>query len=228
MSQNHEKSEKAAFKQKLALLIQKNSLVLIAFITLITLVVIGLLIYNSIQLKKLETYTQEIEVIQDDYSKLSTLTDENEKKEAAAEILEELNSLINRSPKNYAYQRALFIRGNLYYQEDNLDQAIEDFESISLIFPKSYLAPISLINAATAYEDLNKIDDAIEIYMTVLDRYSKVSPEIPNIYFTLGRLYEQKDNNKAALEQYNNLVDIFPDSNWTNLARSRIIYLESR
>jgi len=228
MSKNHDKSEKATIKQKLTLLIQKNSLLLVAVITIITLVVIGLLIYNSIQIKNLEKYTQEIETIQDKYTNLSSSTDETNKKESINKIIEELDSLIDRSPKNYAFQRALYIRGNLYYQNKEWDKAIEDFKSIFSIFPNSYLAPISLINAATAYEDSNKIDDAIETYILLISKYSNISPEIPNIYFSLGRLYEQKDDNKAALVEYNNLVDIFPDSNWTNLARSRIIYLESR
>ncbi len=228
MSQNHEKTEKMAFKSKLSLIIQKNSKILLGGLSLIVLVVIGLLIFNSLQLKNLENYTQQIEVIQDDYAELSIITDENEKNEAEKKILGNLNSLIENSPKNYAHQRALFIRANIFYKNKDWDKSIEDFKLIANDFSHSYLAPISLINAAGAFEESNRIDDAIATYQLVIENYSTISPEIPNIYFSIGRLFEQKEDTKSALEEYNNLVDTFPDSNWTNLARSRIIYLESK
>ena len=228
MSQNHDKSEKIAFKHKLSIVIQKNSKILLGVLTVIVLVVIGLLIFNSLQLKSLEKYTQQIEAIQDEYAELSYITDEKEKDEAEKQIILNLDSLIEGSPKNYAFQRALFIRANLQYKNENWNKAIEDFMVIVSDFSNSYLAPISLINAASAYEESNRIDDAIETYKLVIEEYSTVSPEIPNIYFSIGRLYEQKNDIKAALDEYNKLVDTFPDSNWTNLARSRIIYLESR
>ena len=228
MSQNHEKTEKIAFKHKLSIAIQKNSKILIGALSLIVFVVIGLLIFNSLQIKNLEKYTQQIETIQDDYAGLSVITDENEKSEAENTLFANLNTLIDNSPKNYALQRAFFIRANLYYQNMEWDKAIEDFKLIASDFSNSYLAPISLINAASSYEESNRIDDAIQTYQLVIENYASVSPEIPNIYFSIGRLYEQKEDSKAALVEYNNLVDTFPDSNGTNLARSRIIYLETR
>lgn len=228
MSQNHEKTEKIALKSKLSLAIQKNSKILLGALSIIVLVVIGLLIFNSQQLKNLENYTQQIEVIQDDYAGLSILTDENEKIESEKEILINLDTLIESSPKNYALQRALFIRANIYYNNKDWDKSIKDFKLIASDFSNSYLSPISLINAASAFEESNRIDEAIETYQSVILNYSTISPEIPNIYFSIGRLYEQKEDTKSALVEYNNLVDTFPDSNWTNLARSRIIYLESK
>lgn len=228
MSQNHEKTEKIALKSKLSLAIQKNSKILLGALSIIVLVVIGLLIFNSQQLKNLENYTQQIEVIQDDYAGLSILTNENEKIESEKEILINLDTLIESSPKNYALQRALFIRANIYYNNKDWDKSIKDFKLIASDFSNSYLSPISLINAASAFEESNRIDEAIETYQSVILNYSTISPEIPNIYFSIGRLYEQKEDTKSALVEYNNLVDTFPDSNWTNLARSRIIYLESK
>ena len=225
---SHEKSEKIAFKHKLSIAIQKNSKLLLGLLGLILIVILGLLIFNSFQLKNIEKFTQEIENIQEEYSKLATLTDETEQKKATDKVLISLDALIDTSPKNYALQRALFIRANINYQDKEWEKSIEDFKLIASDYSNSYLAPISLINAASAYEESSKLDDAIETYKLVLEKYMAVSPEIPNIYFSLGRLYEETKDKISALAEYNNLVDAFPDSNWTNLARSRIIYLESR
>jgi len=120
------------------------------------------------------------------------------------------------------------MRANLNYQEKEWNKSIVDFKLLASDYPNSYLAPISLTNAASAYEELKEIKNAIEIYQLVIEKYLGTSPEIPNIYFSIGRLYEQNQDTNAALVEYNNLVDTFPDSNWTNLARSRIIYLESK
>lgn len=228
MSQNHEKSETTTIKQKLSLLIHKNSKILLGLLTIIVVSVVGLLIYNSIQIKNLEKYTREIEIIQDSYSELTIITDEIEKEEAVDKILLQIETLISNSPKNYALQRALFIKGNLYFQNQDWDKAAEAFSLVASDFQNSYLAPISLINKAIVLEESNKIDEAIETYQSVIKKYSSVSPDIPNSYFSLGRLYEQKQDTDAALVEYNNLVDSFPGSNWTNLARSRIIYIESK
>ncbi len=228
MSQSHDKSERIALKQKLSLIIQKNSYILLGLLIAIVLTVIGLLIYNSLQLKNLEKNTHKIELIMDDFENISSLTDDEEKEKAQKEIKGALDTLIENSKKNYALQRALFIRGNLFFQSEDWDKSIEDFKRLADEFYKSYLAPIALINAATAFEESDRIEEAIEEYQIVVNKYSSVSPEISHVYFSIGRLFEQKSDKTAALEAYNNLLDNFPDSNWTNLARSRIIYLESR
>ncbi len=49
MSQKHEKTEKIALKQKLTIAIQKNSKFLLVLLALIVLIVLGLLIFNSLQ-----------------------------------------------------------------------------------------------------------------------------------------------------------------------------------
>jgi len=228
MSQNHEKTEKTTLKQKLSLLIHKNSKILLGFLTIIVVLVVGLLISNSIQIKNLEKYTREIEIIQDSYSELSIITDEIEKEQAVNTILSQIETLVKNSPKNYALQRALFIKGNLYFQNKEWDKAAEAFSTVADGFQDSYLAPISLVNKAIILEESKKIDEAIDTYQLLIEKYSSVSPDIPNSYFSLGRLYEQNKDYDAALAEYNNLVDSFPDSNWTNLARSRIIYIESK
>lgn len=228
MSQNNIKTEKITLKGKLSLIIQKYSTILLGSITAIVIIVIGLLIYNANQLKNLEISTQEIESIQDDFENLANLT-ENEKKEAAQkEIMVKLDNFIEEGKKNYVLQRALFMRGTIFYQSEDFHKSIEDFKLLADLFPNSYLAPISLVNAAVIFEKSGKIDEAIKEYQTVTNKYSTVSPEISNVYFSMGRLYEKKDNKTAALEAYNNLLDKFTDSNWTKLARSRIIYLESK
>jgi tetratricopeptide (TPR) repeat protein len=228
MSQSHDKLEKITLKGKLSLVIQKYSYILLGSIIAVVLIVIGLLIYNSLQMKNLEINTQQIESIQEDLENLTNLTDDEKLDSARKEIEEKLSLLIDGGKKNYAHQRALFIRATMFFQNEDWDKSIEDFKMLAELFSNSYLAPIALINTAIAFEESGKIDEAIEEYNIVVNNYFSVSPEISNVYFSIGRLFEQKSDKSAALVAYNNLLDNFPDSNWTNLARSRIIYLESK
>lgn len=228
MLQSHDKSDKITLKGKLSLVIQKYSFILLGSVIAIVLIVSGLLIYNSLQMKNLEKNTQQIESIQEDFENLKNLTDDEKLSSATKEIEEKLNILIDDGKKNYVLQRALFIRATIFFQNEDWDKSIEDFKLLAELFNSSYLAPISIINAAIAFEESGKIDEAIEEYNIVVSNYSSVSPEISNVYFSIGRLYEQKSDKKAALKAYNDLLDNFPNSNWTNLARSRIIYLESK
>ncbi len=228
MSRNSEKTDRIQFKQKLTIIIQKNGYILLGILLVIVFTIVGLLIFNSLQMKNLEKSVQKIELIQEAYQNLSTIADETKKKVAQDKIKQDLDSLIDEGRKDYSLQRALFMRANLYFKNKDWDSSIKDFELLASEFPKSYLSPISLINAGTAFEESGKIDEAIEVYKKVVTDYSNSSPEISNIYFSIGRLYEAESDFDSALDTYNTLLDKFPNSNWTNLARSRIINLESR
>jgi len=106
------------------------------------------------------------------------------------------------------------------------DTAASFYMELKKMFPESYLASVSLVNAAVAYEEMGNIDKAIETYKLFLETYRDRSPDSPRVFFTLGRLYEEKGDKENALKYYNDLTENYPDSDWTKLGKSRIIYLE--
>ena len=92
-------------------------------------------------------------------------------------------------------------------------------------FPKSYLAPVSLINAAGAYEMAGDLDKASECYKTVFENYKESSVAAPEVCFNLGRLSEAKGDKTSALEYYNTILSDYSESDWVNAANNRIISL---
>ncbi len=94
--------------------------------------------------------------------------------------------------------------------------------------PKSYMAPIGLLNAASAWEEGGKPEKAIEALARVVSAYRQTLPETPRALFALGRLSEKLEANDKAAGYYNELIDGYPGSSWTKLARDRIIYLQVR
>ncbi len=228
MANSKDKNEKLTLQHRILLFLHKRGLIFLGILGILAAFIIAMAVYNSVNAKKLETETRKIESIQDEYGKLLTLSDEKAKAEKEKKIIEELNNIINEGTKNYPYERALFILGNIYYSDKQWKDSADAFMKITKAFPKSYLSPISLINAAAAYEELGNIDKAIENYQRVVDEYKNISPDAARSMFAIGRLYEEKSDFDAAKKTYNNLIDTFSSGNWTNLARSRIIYLETR
>ena len=83
---------------------------------------------------------------------------------------------------------------------------------------------MSLFNAAVAFEELDEPDKALANYKMITDIYSD-NYLLPHAFFSLGRLYEQKKEYDLALSIYNRLEDDYSASNWTKIARNRIIAL---
>ncbi len=221
------KNEKVSFQHKVLLLLHKNGIIILAGLGVIAAALIILAVVSNANSKRLEADTQKIERIQNDYSSYFSATDTAKKADLKKKITSELDKLISKGVKTYPLERALFIQGNLYYNEKKWKESAESFTRLSTLFPKSYLSAVALLDAAAAYEENNNFDKAIESYQRVVDSYKDMSPDIPHALFSIGRLYEAKKDNKTALKTYNSLIDRFPASNWTNLARSRIIYLET-
>jgi TolA-binding protein len=95
-------------------------------------------------------------------------------------------------------------------------------------FPKTYLAPIALQNAAVAAEERGANDAAIAHYKLVIDKYSGKTVGIPHALFAVGRLSEESKDYPAAATSYAKLLSTYPDDDWTKLAKDRIIFLKTR
>ena len=152
--------------------------------------------------------------------------EDEEKKALIAEALQgNLLSIIETYPRLYATQRAYHIQGSFLFRSEQWEAAARSFLELAEQFPKSYLAPVSIVNAAVSYEEAEQYERALETYRRIVDEFASVSPEIPRVLFSLGRLSETIGTTEQALEYYTRLADEYAASSWTNLARDRIIYL---
>ena len=226
MQQAHELTVKQKFLTALASFLQRNrTLLLSAFAALLTFVIIYAIVTEIIQSRNNRT-TVLIEKAEETFEAWHAEDDEEKSAEIGADLLTTLNSIMADFPNMYAGQRGLFIRGVFFLETAQWDDAAVDFETLAERFPKSYLAPVSLINAAIAMEESANYEAAIQFYMRVILEFEDISPEIPSTLFSIARLYDSIDDKENALLFYNQLVDQYPSSSWTNLARSRIICLK--
>ena len=144
------------------------------------------------------------------------------------ELNEKISEALENYPKLFAAQRAYFTMGLMALENKDWDKASEAFLILADNWPDSYLASVSLFNAASAREESGDIEGSMVLLQRILDNYSEISPDAPEALFNLGRLAETQGNTSEALAYYKDVNARFPESRWTDLSKSRILVLESR
>ena len=89
----------------------------------------------------------------------------------------------------------------------------------------SYLAPISLFDAAVCSEEKGDTDTALKLYLQAFTDH-KDSYVAPRATFDAGRLYEAKSDWTNAQKTYQSMDEAWPQSLWTRLAKNRLIELK--
>ena len=218
---------KDKFLKNLNSFLSRYSKIMIIISVLILIAIISIAVSGTFKSGKNEESALAIEKIQTEYSNLLDEKGADITDEEISSIIASLDSVIEKYPSYYAEQRAVFMKGNIYFSRENFEKSAEAFKLYADTYPDTYLAPIALFNTGVCSEELGKSEDALKIYETVKEKYSDSYPDIPGILFSIGRLNEAAGNYEKASESYTEIVDNYRNSGWTNFARDRIIYLKA-
>ncbi len=212
--------------EKIANILKNNSkkLIVAAIAVVAILVLIGL--YDFYTKGQKEKALLHAETIEETYSKWINSA-EADKESVAAELESVLEEGVSEFSGSYAELRALYTRGLYLAQAENWDESIEAFISVSEKFSDSYLAPVALFNAASIADQAGNSEQSLGLYKSVLDKFGSVSADIPETLFNIGRLNEEMGNAEDAIASYQRILDDYSSSNWTNIAKSRIIALNT-
>ena len=141
----------------------------------------------------------------------------------AMQILQEMQRRFPSSLK----KDVIFYMGHIFYESGQYMQALEQYEEIVRLFPKSYMAPFAQECIGYCYEQSNDLDKAIEAFSKVKERWPK-SPVAGRTGINLGRIYEVKGDFKSAFESYQSVQAEYPNTSWARSAYLRTLYIESR
>ena len=142
-------------------------------------------------------------------------------------LLDELTGFAKKH-SGYAGGRAWLLIGGIHAAKKEWAEAETAYASAAKSAGKIYLAPIAWFNAAAAAEEQGKTAEALEYYGSSLTTQAVFS-SAPRAQFAVGRLQESLNEDEKALEAYRAVIAGWPyDQVWTNLARSRIITLETK
>ena len=182
------------FLHKLSAAIYNLRYILIGALAALVVVVITWAIVIEVRSNRNESSSVLAELAQDKLDAWIDEEDEEAKKLLAQDVEAETTRILESYPKMYAAQRAYHILGSLYFRNEQWEQAAASFLDLAGKFPKSYLAPVSVINAAVAYEEAGEDALAYETYRRITDEFVDVSPEVPRVLFSLARIKSRPSN----------------------------------
>ena len=218
---------KDKFLAQLSSFLEKNRKVLYIILGVAVAAIIVTGIVDSVNQRKLNESAVMIEEAQKAYEEWLGLAEDDENKAVKQqELAEQLDVLTADYPSSYAAQRALYLKAGINFQNKEWEEAAVLFADSADVDGDSYLAPISLMLAASSYENAGNWQNALELYERVYTDYDKIYPDVPRAMIAIGRLNEQLGSQEAAVEAYNNLLDTYPGSGWSNFARTRLIQLD--
>ena len=227
MLQSEQAPVESKITEKLSRFIISIRVFLYVLLGVLALGLLAYFIFTEISTNRREDASILAEKVSEVFSEWSSEEEEEKKKQLEEKILSETEIILKAYPRQYAAQRALFIRGAFFFEKEEWQKAYGEYERLFTGFSKSYLAEEALFRAAICKEELNSLDEAMELYSRFTEEY-KASPRTAHAYFSLGRLNETKEEYEKAKESYNTLKLDYPSSNWTNLAINRIIDLTRR
>ena len=223
------KNDELTLNEQISELIQKNRKRFLFGLAAVVVILAAFVIVNTVREKILSNALSQVDEFSRKYEELKPYigsTDPNDiiKQLEAIVLLEELSTFESKR-SGFAAARAYNISASIHADQKNWALAEEAWSKAANAARKSYLAPLSLYNAAVAAEEQGNIDSAIALYARALN-YGTSFPSAARAQFSVGRLEESRSNRNAALEAYRNLLNNWPsDPVWPNLAQSRILVL---
>jgi tetratricopeptide (TPR) repeat protein len=223
------KTEEFNITEKLNELIRKNRKALVFGFAGIAVILAGFVITLTVREKLRERAYTRVDEFDNRYEALKYRPEDEPGDEYSFSgemnvLMADLDTFVRKN-SGYAAARAYSLMAVIQEDQKNWAEAEQAWSAAAKAAAKTYLAPVSLYNAAVAAEEQGKLDSAIDLYTQASD-YGASFPAAARAQFSVGRLYESRNNKQAAIDAYRDLLGKWPnDPLWGNLAQSRIIVL---
>ena len=167
------------------------------------------------------------EQLQDLFEAWNGAPDGTRKTNLGNDLVAEAEVLLKQFPRRYAAQRALYVRAEYHFASEQWGDAAGDWQELAERWPDSYLAPLSVFNAAVAMEEAGDAEAAREhLERLVADWGDNLL--VPRALFSIGRMAEQRADYQAARDAYARVTDDHAGSSWATAVRNRLIALETQ
>ena len=219
-----EKTEKNTASAKLNGFLEKNRKpVLISFIVVLVLVIA----FVSTVIAISSTSKKDLAAVEGFYYEMMDSSNSLEDTEIAKRATECVENLAPYAKKGgIAGVRANMLSAELSYLLKDYEKAVSYYQAAIAKGKKSYTAPVCYFNMAASYEELGKLSEAAEAYRTAAE--TEEFGMASHAYFSLGRVLEAQGDYAGAVEAYKALNDKSSDDDWSHLAKTRIIDLQSQ
>lgn len=144
---------------------------------------------------------------------------------AENKFLTDVKAFADSNGKNDNTVRAYMMVAQTYYKNEDWKNSLDAWVKAGDI-SKSYLSGIAYYNAAVCYEQLADVTNAEKYYSLALE--NKEFELKPHAMFSLARLLETQGKTEQAIAEYKNILNSYSDSQWANLANSRLILIDTQ
>ncbi len=219
-----EKTEKQTASAKLNGFLEKNRKPVIITFVVVFVLVIGFIAGSIVVSSSSKKALAAVEGYYYEMMDSSTSLDDAEITKRSTECIEKLAAYTNKG--GIAGLRANMLSAELSYLLKDYENAVTYYDAAIAKGKKSYTAPVCFYNKAACYEELGKLADAAEAYRAAaeFEDFGMAS----HTYFSLGRVLEAQGDYAGAVEAYKALNDKSSDDDWSHLAKTRIIDLQSQ
>jgi len=220
----NEKTDVKSSGEKITLFLQKYRIALFVFLGLLCATVVFSAAFFSIRDNMQRKAIITVEGFEKRKADMGDFQDTPEMPEIDT-LLEEV---ITFAPSTFGYAAAksYSIAADIYAARGKWEMAEEAWLLSARKGAKTYLAPVSLFNAAVAAEEQGKQEKALDYYSQSL-AFKGIFAGASRARFNIGRIHEARQDKEAAKEAYRVLIEkSSADSSWAKLAKSRIIALE--
>ncbi|MFH1626342.1 MAG: tetratricopeptide repeat protein [Pseudomonadota bacterium] len=167
-------------------------------------------------------YYEAIRYYHGDNNTESSVTDDKERCKLA---LGKLQEVIGKYPRTGVATLALLYSGHTYYKLKQFDESIEFYQSF--LKKTSFDNPLKIF----AFDGLGYGYEAKGDYRNALIYFSKLIDGDENPlsrlgHFSVGRCYEKLGEKDKALQTYQKVLTMYPDSGFDALAREKISILK--
>lgn len=201
--------------------LQKNRKSILICIGVMAFLFVGLVVFISLQDVFNKKALLEIDELTGRFDEVRFLMTDDAYAADLDKLLADLDAFtVNKN--GYPASKAWSITAQIHSSRKEWQKAKDAWLKASKTGNKTYLAPISLFNAAAAAEEQGNIEQAIELLGDCIAHPFEF-PAAARAQFAIGRLYEKQNNYPAAIEAYRTVLTDWNDIPiWQHLARSRI------
>lgn len=190
----------------------------VVFAVLVAFIVVSI-VNNNAKVKALSV----IDEITYELTDGSTALEDAELNARCEAALEKVNAYTTKG--GIVGARANMLAADITFDMGKYAESAEYWKAVASKGKNSYLGPIAQFNLGVCYEEMKNLDAAAEAYKVAADNKEFVLKA--HAKFSYARVLETQAKYADALAAYKDLVEVLPNDTWANLAKSRIISLET-
>lgn len=198
----------------------RKKILLSVLIAAVVILVAAVVVIGVGQRRRKNAY-ERIYLLMDEWGSIASDSGESARE---GEIIAELQSIADANKRNYAGVRSAMSVAEIYFSKKDWAEAKEWYAAAADAPARFYTTGLCLYNAGICSDEMNMPDEAIDFFSRAikLDSFTQK----PRAQFNIARIQEQNSRIEDAIASYRLMVDLYPESEWTDLAHSRIIALE--